>query len=503
MTWGWLRADGAAFGIASLRPALIAAASVVALAQTAQAAPPSPPALNWTGFYAGGNLGYGFGDTRAVIANDSPDSARLAPAGIIGGGQLGYRFQQRWLVIGAEADLQWSGQDSLLCGYATSRGCSGPITNYRSTSLDWFGTVRGTLGFAQGNSLLYATGGFAYGRIQNQASGIDLGGSQFASGDAATTRTGWTIGAGVETRLPASNWSVKLEYLYLDFGHSSYAPQCAGAPPGAIFDCSFIFRPAPNIETSDRDHVVRIGLNYNFGGAQPAAMPAPLRAAPMPAVDWSGFYIGGNVGYGVGHDRLELTRLKPNPAAPTSVTSLPQSPNGITGGGQAGYRFQRGWFVIGAEADFQWSGQRDASCLSCVFFVQYDEKREWFGTVRGVAGVAQGISLWYLTGGYAYGRFAIDKTTPASDPINASITAQKGGWTAGAGVETRLGASNWSARLEYLYMDLGDVTFFGTCTAAVGISFNLRTGQCERLNNSMSDHIVRIGLNYTFGQPPR
>ena len=125
--------------------------------------PPPPayvPVETWTGFYGGFNAGYG------GTANDGP----LSPSGGFGGGQIGYNWQglfgfSPW-VIGIEADIQGAGiSDS--AGY-------GPA--YLENSLNWFGTVRGRVGYSFGPALLYATGGFAYGEveIEGRRSGIDL-----------------------------------------------------------------------------------------------------------------------------------------------------------------------------------------------------------------------------------------------------------------------------------------------------------------------------------------
>jgi outer membrane immunogenic protein len=459
-------------------------------------AAPSPLVASWTGFYVGGNLGYGVGRTRTGDNMDpSLTGSSLSPAGVIAGAQAGYRFQRDWLVIGAETDFQWSGQrDDSLCIFAKGVGCSTTINTFRSTELDWFGTIRGIAGVTQDNWLWYVTGGYAYGYVRDQAAGFPLGNGQTGSGSARVTQSGWTVGAGVETRLGASNWSAKLEYLYVNLGHFTYDandPHCASpgfcgpADPGA-------FRARSSVQ----DHVVRVGLNYNLGGSQPAAMHVP---PTMPAGNWGGFYVGGNFGYGVGHDHLQVERIRPDGTIST-VFSLPQSPAGILGGGQAGYRFQRDWLVVGAEADFQWSGQRDSSCTPC-FFSFYDEKLNWFGTVRGVAGVAQNSWLWYVTAGYAYGRIGVNYNILLSGlpPALAGSNSTESGWTAGVGVETKLWASNWSVRLEYLYLDLGDVSFDGFCPAETAAAFGLRTGRCQALNNSVTNHVIRVGLNYRFG----
>ena len=316
---------------------------------------------------------------------------------------------------------------------------------------------------------------------------------------------GWTIGTGVETRLGASNWSVKLEYLYLNLGRHTVNPQCAstsdnnGARPFCDGPPSSQALP---VDSTFSDHVIRIGLNYNIGGTRTVAQPAS--PSTTVAANWTGFYAGGNFGYGVGHDGLDIQRFATDGTPTRTLFNLTQSPAGVIGGAQAGYRLQRGWLVIGAEADFQWSKQKDTSCINCTgAAINYDEKRDWFGTVRGVVGVAQNSWLWYVTGGFAYGRVAIDHNVPAGDFILARSHSTEIGWAAGAGVETKLGSSNWSARFEYLYMDLGTVSFDSICSANTAGLFGLQVGRCEALTNTITDHIFRVGLNYQFGSYSR
>jgi outer membrane immunogenic protein len=366
--------------------------------------------------------------------------------------------------------------------------------------------VRGVAGVANGNSLWYVTGGYAYGNVLDEAGGLQLGAAQNGGGQVAavTERTnlhGWSAGTGVETRLGASNWSLKLEYLYVNLGRHALQPQCAGTEnaqgnkPGCEGTPASTAAP---VNMDFTDNIVRVGLNYKIG-AQPAAMPAPA-AAPA---NWAGFYVGGNLGYGAGHDLIDVDRISHSGVA-VGRSSFPQSPAGVVGGGQAGYRFQRDWFVMGAEADFQWSGQKDNSCAACFNVpLNFDVKRDWFGTVRGVAGVANGNWLWYVTGGYAYGRVELRQDISFSgvsgDDILGSSRTIQSGWTAGAGVETKLGASNWSAKLEYLYVNLGDVSFYGTCSTSAASRLALLPGACIGDHSSMVDNIVRIGLNYRLG----
>jgi outer membrane immunogenic protein len=182
---------------------LIAAACTVALAPIASAAnlptkaPPTPPASNWTGLYVGGNVGGSWGAANTDLAGTGRFSTPVAPTffgfagsntarldGVIGGGQLGYNYQfsPRW-VLGFEADIQGSRErgssqstdpfaiPNCVAGNGVSCLFFGPpiparaLTGYQA-KIDWFGTVRGRLGFLVGNQLLaYGTAGLAYGSV--------------------------------------------------------------------------------------------------------------------------------------------------------------------------------------------------------------------------------------------------------------------------------------------------------------------------------------------------
>ena len=148
------------------------------------------------------------------------------------------------------------------------------------------------------------------------------------------------------------------------------------------------------------------------GAADMTARPA--YAAPPPAYSWSGFYIGGNVGYGWGtakDDATESTTMS-GVVTRSTTTSNSQDMNGVIGGVQAGYNYQFGTWVWGWETDFQGSGQKGSSTFNGVaggalgipFTVTADHKLEWFGTSRGRLGVLWGPNvLLYGTAGVAYG----------------------------------------------------------------------------------------------------
>jgi outer membrane immunogenic protein len=185
-------------------------------------APPSyvaPTYATWTGFYVGINAGYGGGEADFGAFASDP-----WPKGFLVGGTLGYNLQTGNFVWGLEGDIAYSAvKDDV--------GCGGGGTC--EAKMPWFATARGRIGYAGWGSLMpYITGGAAFASLKAEAPG----------GDETATRVGWTVGAGVEYAL-WSNWSVKLEYLYADFGEMD----CA-----ACGDVKY------------KPQFVRAGLNYRF-----------------------------------------------------------------------------------------------------------------------------------------------------------------------------------------------------------------------------------------------
>jgi len=223
----------------------------------------------------------------------------------------------------------------------------------------------------------------------------------------------------------------------------------------------------------------------------PARMPTKAPPLAPPPYNWSGFYVGVNLGGSWGNQDNTLQTVG-------GVVSSTNSDHidGVIGGGQIGFNWQYNQWVVGLEADIQGSGQKgDGS-----FFlpgggvllvipstsISYEDKLNWFGTVRGRVGWAFDRWLPYITGGWAFGHGEINGTTA----IGAAATSFSGskdysGWTIGGGVEWAF-YDQWSAKLEYLYINFGDGP-----TVAVSPALNIASG-------TLTDNIVRAGLNYKF-----
>lgn len=256
------------------------------------------PTYNWSGFYAGINVGYGWGrsGTTTNFVDNSGNALLSSSAGTfgldgaIGGGQIGYNWQRDAFVVGLEADFQGSGRkgsvdalcagapDGLQDGVCTPghRGDNTfdpalPVTFNLTQKLDWFGTVRGRLGVAvTPRVLLYGTGGLAYGRVSTSGSvsAINVGGFPGADGGTftpvaasfsnSTTKVGWSAGAGVEGAF-ADNWSARLEYLYVDLGTVSGS---LATPVIALSGAPLVVGYRSHIT----DNIVRFGVNYRFSG---------------------------------------------------------------------------------------------------------------------------------------------------------------------------------------------------------------------------------------------
>jgi len=174
------------------------------------AVPPPAVTFTWTGPYLGVNLGHQWSSLSPLVGE---------PSGITGGVQGGYNWQFGQVVVGGEADIQASAADDTFAAYKFSN--------------PWFGTVRGRLGYAMSNVLLYATAGLGYGGGRLVIAGLSEDQTHF----------GWTGGGGIEVGF-TPNWSAKAEYLFISLSDKTYV--LSGATTGID------------------SHLVRFGVNYRF-----------------------------------------------------------------------------------------------------------------------------------------------------------------------------------------------------------------------------------------------
>jgi outer membrane immunogenic protein len=241
-----------------------------------------------------------------------------------------------------------------------------------------------------------------------------------------------------------------------------------------------------------------------------ADLPVYTKAPVAPVFSWSGPYIGLNVGYSWGRETVDGTVTGTSTTRAT-VTTLAPAPlfgggslNGVLGGGQIGYNWQFQNWLVGLEGDFQGTGERRtydvctiSGCPVGSAVVTADYRLAWFGTDRVRVGYLATERLFlYGTGGLAYGSFRAESAIPLFvGPLFGTWSNVKAGWTAGAGLEAAIDY-NWSFKLEYLYMDLGNVggptasatTIVGPTTIVKNFTFRSR----------FTDNIVRVGFNYRF-----
>jgi outer membrane immunogenic protein len=290
-------------------------------------------------------------------------------------------------------------------------------------------------------------------------------------------------------------------------------------------------------------------IAFSSAGALAADLPAKVYTkAPVivdPVYNWTGFYVGGNIGYSWGRSSTLVPFSDATSGTLLSATSTKFDMNGVIGGGQIGYNWQMSNWVFGLEADIQGSDQKGSTNAACAggsatattlvglsstcaighigdtapFNVaalpvneSLNQKLEWFGTVRGRIGpTITPTFLAYVTGGLAYGEVKSFETVSGTNivgpqgvngttlvPVVGSFgsSSTRVGWTVGGGIEGAIGG-NWTAKLEYLYIDLGTVsgTFTTPIIATSGAFVN------SGYSSHITDNILRVGVNYRFAGP--
>jgi outer membrane immunogenic protein len=286
-----------------LRNLLLSTAAAVALSTGAFAADlpsrapppvyvPPAPIFTWTGIYVGGQIGYAWGKNNVSFGDNFGDYAALSynTSGVIGGAHVGYNLQLSQFVIGLEGDVDGTSQSKQYNG-ALPFGASlvgpgvgslvAPLGGNISVNVNHNieGSIRGRLGYAWDRVLIYATGGVAFGGFNGSVSGNFPGGSFVnpngalllgfppfgGSTSASTTRVGWTVGGGLEYAV-TNNWSVRAEYRYTDFGHSTIYT--------SAFDTAALGAAGAYINRHFSENRVQVGFSYKFDTAAPAPVVA-------------------------------------------------------------------------------------------------------------------------------------------------------------------------------------------------------------------------------------
>jgi len=215
-------AFGSTIRTKNMRRFFLVASTLFLLSSGAYAAdmPAEPVAVyDWSGFYLGGNAGAAFnsssvdehalqGDIPPNLAHDLADKIDSSQTVFTGGGLLGYNWQMDNLVIGAETDFNFLGFDDSTHRTRRIDGFGTFDTNL-SLQADWFGTLRGRLGFAVDNVLIYGTGGLAYGNVDAQGRVTSNRTGNFWKGSESSTNWGWTAGGGVEVGLGSNGPSAQ------------------------------------------------------------------------------------------------------------------------------------------------------------------------------------------------------------------------------------------------------------------------------------------------------
>jgi outer membrane immunogenic protein len=448
---------------------------------------------NWTGCYLGGYVG-GARQSRQVNAYDPVSTGGVFPAGtyyyaptataanggefnygmgssVIGGGTLGCNWQGASpFVFGIEGEggyLKVSG--SRVSPYSFATRSNDTVASTRIG--DWYAAVTGRFGAAWDRFLVYLKGGVGFSNINSSV--IDActaapctPGLLTATGN--SNRPFWVGGVGVEYALN-NNWSVKGEFLVLGM-YQKYAV-CG---PGAAAAAGSTFCGLHNIEGV---HTFKVGVNYYFNRL------ARTMIAAAAYDDWSGFYVGGNGGYGSSRKCFEL----PNPIRDNCITAT-----GSLAGGQIGYRWQSGWWVFGLEAQSDWANL-GGSVVSKLFPGNSNRARvDGMVLFAGQIGYAWNHALLYVKGGTAVTADRYNTFVTATNLLNGAASERRWGGTVGGGLEFDF-APNWSVALEY------DHLFMGTRNFALSVPAIAPLAPIESIHQDVDLSTVRV--NYRWGAP--
>jgi outer membrane immunogenic protein len=220
--------------------------------------------------------------------------------------------------------------------------------------------------------------------------------------------------------------------------------------------------------------------------------PAPAPVAVAPAFDWTGFYIGGHVGWG--HTDKEWRHT--DPFVDSIFVDRHSQADGFLGGGQIGFNWQTGALVLGVEGQFSWvDWDKDHRCVTFVVDFHCGHSVDWVATAAARLGFAAANWLFYVKGGAAFidEEFHIRVPAAATTVLRSSDNDGEVGWMVGVGIEYGF-TPNWSAKVEYNFMDFGDREVRFVDTLGLGLD--------TRFNIDQQVHVVKAGINYRFGVAP-
>jgi opacity protein-like surface antigen/outer membrane receptor protein involved in Fe transport len=387
--------------------------------------------------------------------------------------------------------------------WASQRG-NNVVTNQYLLGADEFAYTRNNWVYADHSQVWTGSGGVSYLWYGTRFSADLIYGSGLRSGFANTDHLPpyAQVNAGISHEYDIPGWNpVTLRFDVVN-----------------VFDTSYVIKNGTGIGVFANAYGPRIG--YYFGLAQKfgpgAAAKKPAAALPRRVLPylgpwtWTGFYIGGNVGYSASRFTTD-TSFDDAPQASLVATIASTKHYGALGGGQTGYNWQLGMWLAGIETDIDFAHQRITTGSACpgticnpaitVFdapaSVIHQHNLDWFGTVRGRLGAAVTPDIVpYITGGLGYGEiehagvmYGSDGLAPNDIGNTFTNRALRAGWTAGGGIEARL-AGNVTGKIEYLHLDFGFDKAQALLFQATPIAANF--------NSRITEDIVRLGINYKF-----
>ncbi|MCP4070404.1 MAG: porin family protein [Hyphomicrobiales bacterium] len=456
---------------------LLLTTSVVALASGSRAEDvytEKKIGFNWSGIY-GGVVG-----AAIMHAGGMPGTTQYARIGKADGeisdwgGAIGVtggiNFQDGNFVYGIEGDISWS-------DLSNSNNAEGSFDSLLENEWNGLATLRARAGIAIDNTLAYVSGGVALVDVDQS---LSCGATPCTAPDYYDFyNSGWeagiAAGAGVEHAF-TDNLSLKLEYMYV------------GLPTNTVKNSGLPGFDGANFRSSA--HMIRVGLNYKFGNpaSNTYAFESGAHNQEMIPHDWSGFYGGIVAADGM------FTGQTPGDYS-GGYYDIEMSDWGGAVGATAGFNMQDGSFVYGIEGDISWADLGSDPYSPDYNGDDYISKSEWNGlaTLRARTGIAVNNTIAYVTGGIALAdvdQWVCRNNSPCGTHTHdLHNSGWKMGIAAGAGVEHAL-TDNMSFKLEYLYVGLPSESV---------TSEYLTTMSYNPLNFRSQAHLIRAGMNYSFG----